>query len=397
MKKVLVLTALLAIGGSAQAQWQNSPSQPGAVYNNGNVGIGVSNPVSVLHANAGVGMNVQLGYYAAFGTVYSSWATVIGSNVRAKQATANELENITTHSSYSGSAIVLNAGSGIMFHTRQGAATAGSTYSSPRMLITEAGLVGIGPYYPGQLLDVNTNTGEASIRANTVNSTNAAVITAQVGNGTSSSKVALSRYQSSDATPAYWDIGIRGTNDLKIFDGINAVSRVVVSAANGNVGIGTDWPTSKLHVVGDIYVTGNIGAKYQDVAEWVPAEGALAPGTVVIVAPGRENVVAAAGEAYDTRVAGVVSARPGLILGEPGASKVQVATTGRVKVKVDATNGPIQAGDLLVSAGRSGFAMKSVPMEINGRKFHQPGTLVGKALEGLEGGTGEILVLLSLQ
>lgn len=58
---------------------------------------------------------------------------------------------------------------------------------------------------------------------------------------------------------------------------------------------------------------------------------------------------------------------------------------------------PIAAGDLLVSSGRSGYAMKSVPLEINGRKFHQPGTLVGKALEGLDEGTGEILVLLSLQ
>jgi hypothetical protein len=36
-------------------------------------------------------------------------------------------------------------------------------------------------------------------------------------------------------------------------------------------------------------------------------------------------------------------------------------------------------------------------MEINGRQFHQPGTIIGKALEPLDGGVGEILVLLSLQ
>jgi hypothetical protein len=36
-------------------------------------------------------------------------------------------------------------------------------------------------------------------------------------------------------------------------------------------------------------------------------------------------------------------------------------------------------------------------MMINGRPFHSPGTLIGKALEPLEKGTGEILVLLSLQ
>jgi hypothetical protein len=41
--------------------------------------------------------------------------------------------------------------------------------------------------------------------------------------------------------------------------------------------------------------------------------------------------------------------------------------------------------------------MKSEPLMIQGRPFHSPGTLIGKALEPLEKGTGEILVLLSLQ
>jgi hypothetical protein len=77
--------------------------------------------------------------------------------------------------------------------------------------------------------------------------------------------------------------------------------------------------------------------------------------------------------------------------------RVLVATTGRVKVKVDATNGPIQIGDLLVTSGKEGVAMKSVPVEIAGIRIHRPGTIVGKALEPLSQGTGEILVLLSLQ
>jgi hypothetical protein len=76
---------------------------------------------------------------------------------------------------------------------------------------------------------------------------------------------------------------------------------------------------------------------------------------------------------------------------------VLVAASGRVKVKVDASNGPIQIGDLLVTADKEGFAMKSVPVEIGGIRIHRPGTLIGKALEPLASGTGEILVLLSLQ
>ena len=45
----------------------------------------------------------------------------------------------------------------------------------------------------------------------------------------------------------------------------------------------------------------------------------------------------------------------------------------------------------------AGMAMKSEPVDIAGIKMHRPGTLIGKALEPLKSGEGEILVLLSLQ
>ena len=166
---------------------------------------------------------------------------------------------------------------------------------------------------------------------------------------------------------------------------------------SGNVGIGTTNPNNKLHVAGSITVDGNINAKYQDVAEWVDSSQHLVAGTVVVLDPAKSNQVIASSEAYDSRVAGVISAQPGLALGEAGEGRVLVANSGRVKVKVDATNGPIQIGDLLVTSDKSGVAMKSVPVEFGGVRMHRPGTLIGKALEPLAQGTGEILVLLSLQ
>jgi hypothetical protein len=66
-------------------------------------------------------------------------------------------------------------------------------------------------------------------------------------------------------------------------------------------------------------------------------------------------------------------------------------------VRVDAGNGPINNGDLLVTSDKEGIAMRSVPLELGGVRIHRPGTLIGKALEPLAQGTGEILVLLSLQ
>ena len=182
------------------------------------------------------------------------------------------------------------------------------------------------------------------------------------------------------------------------------VQRMIITNV-GKVGIGTTpsgASTNILEVAGNANFTGtvtgnNIPATYQDVAEWVSASSDLAAGTVVVLNSEKANAVTPSGRAYDTMVAGVVSAQPGLILGERAEGKEAIATTGRVKVRVDARNAPIKIGDLLVTSDVPGTAMRSEPQSINGRQFHQPGTIIGKALEPLSGGVGEILVLLSLQ
>lgn len=147
---------------------------------------------------------------------------------------------------------------------------------------------------------------------------------------------------------------------------------------------------------GTITATKVLNAVYQDVAEWVPS-GNLEAGTVVVLDPKDGRRVLPSSHAYDTTVAGVVSENPGIVLGQPGADKSQIATTGRVRVLVDADAAPIRVGDLLVTSNESGTAMRSMPATIEGQSFHRPGTIVGKALEPLASGKGRILVLLSLQ
>ena len=176
------------------------------------------------------------------------------------------------------------------------------------------------------------------------------------------------------------------------------------AAADGSprVGIGVDQVDYALRVVGNVQIDGtltgtNVQAQYQDVAEWVPASTAMTAGTVVVLNASKTNEVMASFRPYDTSVAGVVSARPGVILGTASPSKAQIATTGRVRVRVDATNHPVAIGDLLVTSEKRGMAMVSQPIDLGGVKIHRPGTLIGKALEPLACGEGEILVLLSLQ
>lgn len=169
------------------------------------------------------------------------------------------------------------------------------------------------------------------------------------------------------------------------------------------IGIGNMNPDARLQVAGTGHFTGNVTvdgiiyAKYQDVAEWVPSDGTLPAGTVVVLNRLKTNAVAPSAKAYDTAVAGVVSDQPGVLLGVAGDNKAKIATTGRVKVRVDARTHAVNIGDLLVTSDRAGMAMKSEPLDLGGVKIHRPGTLIGKALEPLASGEGEILVLLSLQ
>ena len=262
------------------------------------------------------------------------------------------------------------------------------TNSAERMRIDASGNVGIGATAPGTKLDVagTVRAGNADTNMGT-HATYGTTYSAFWRQGADYSLLTNGTHSFVNAPSGSGNIYFRAAN----------TDKMILVGSSGNVGIGTASPTTKLHVVGDVTVTGNIAAKYQDIAEWVESSEPVNSGTVVVLDDTASNRVTASSQSYDTRVAGVVSAQPGLTLGEAGDTKVLVATTGRVKVKVDASAGPIKVGDLLVTSDTPGVAMKSQPISVSGVQLHRPGTLIGKALEPLQKGTGEILVLLSLQ
>jgi hypothetical protein len=108
-------------------------------------------------------------------------------------------------------------------------------------------------------------------------------------------------------------------------------------------------------------------------------DGALVePGSLVRMDGGRSVVLS--DRAYDTRVVGIVSTRPGLQL---GSGAVQVALRGTAPCKVV---GPVRIGDLLVPSDVPGHAMAAEPGASHG-------CLVGKAMESLESGSGLVLAL----
>lgn len=251
-----------------------------------------------------------------------------------------------------------------------------ATGAAPRMTITQAGSVGIGTAAPLQRLQIGGNTSTATAAPDAIS----------LGGTYSSAARANPKLRLYDDGTNAYGLGVSNSQ----FD-------FVVPAAARYVWSVGGVEKMRLDEAGNITVSGSLGATYQDVAEWVPSTQRLSAGTVVVLDGGRNNHVLASSSPYDTKVAGVISAQPGLILGEGGEGRVMVATTGRVKVRVDATAGPVRVGDLLVTSGVEGVAMKSTPLDFGGTPIHRPGTIIGKALEPLAGGVGEILVLLSLQ
>jgi hypothetical protein len=443
---VVVLMILCSCTQRVFGQW-TQPNGSGHINstNTGNVGIGTttpgtkltvsSNTQSVPAGQAGTalqviganGTNSRL-LVDSFGAVISSVDMRRANNTASSPSALLNGDNIgqitwqgygaTSYNGGSRAKILVSAAENYT-DSAQGAfmifqvAPRGSLTAMEAMRIDATGFVGLGTTVPSYRLDVQSGSINAS--GGLCIAGDCKTAWSQVGSQwTSGSQGAIS-YAGGNVgvgvgTPTT-KLDVAGTVNASGFSVGGApvvssqwaTSSTTINYAGGNVGIATPSPTEKLHVTGNVKiegsidVTGNIKAKYQDVVEWVESSQALLAGTVVVLDSRKSNQVVASTQAYDSRVAGVISARPGLELGEQGEGRVLVATTGRVKVKVDATNGPIQIGDLLVTSEREGLAMKSLPIEVGGVPIHRPGTLIGKALEPLLKGTGEILVLLSMQ
>jgi hypothetical protein len=128
-----------------------------------------------------------------------------------------------------------------------------------------------------------------------------------------------------------------------------------------------------------------------DFAEMLPARQGLEPGDVLVIGP--DGRLARSTQAYQSTVVGVYSTQPGYLGGGEHRGQegyVPLTVVGVVPVKVSAENGAIQPGDLLVASATPGYAMKAGP--------NPPlGAVIGKALEGLDAGSGGILMLAMLQ
>jgi hypothetical protein len=173
----------------------------------------------------------------------------------------------------------------------------------------------------------------------------------------------------------------------------------------------------KFRVWGDGHVTadGDYSSGGADLAEMMGVSSGASTveaGDVLVIDPEGSRSVAKSSKARSTLVAGIYSTKPGFVGAErewdkPGGpgeeesggytlvdmasefDEVPMAVVGIVPCKVSAENGPVRPGDLLVTSDTPGHAMRDGDPGV--------GTVLGKALEALDSGTGTIRVLVTLQ
>jgi hypothetical protein len=120
-------------------------------------------------------------------------------------------------------------------------------------------------------------------------------------------------------------------------------------------------------------------------------------GSVVVIDPENPGKLKLSTEAYDKRVAGIVSGangvNPGIALQQQGVLEggQNVALSGRVYVRADASSAAITPGDLLTTSDMAGHAMKVTD------PARAQGAILGKAMGTLADGQGLVLVLVTLQ
>jgi hypothetical protein len=340
----------------------------------GNVGIGTSNPLSILHVVGDVPIFERSGRVIVFNP-----------NVGA----ANTHAMIATGHAASPSTMDLRL-------------QAGNDNSSNGITIKSSGNVGIGTTSPNsRLAVVSTGTSDA-LRAET-NGTGNGVRVQHTGSGGNAGDFRIANFGNADSALFVETNGIGPGMRVQHTGPSNNAGEFVntnASKPNSALYVRTDGTGPALSVEGRtrteiLEITG--GSDLAEPFEISKAE-AIQPGMVVAIDPERPGQLRIADEAYDRTVAGIVSGangiNPGLTMKQQGTvvdGSLPVSLTGRVYCWADASYSPIEPGDLLTTSDTPGHAMKVT----NHAKAQ--GAIIGKAMTSLPKGRGLVLVLVTLQ
>ena len=250
-------------------------------------------------------------------------------------------------------------------------------------------------------VDANTNNSNATIRAENV--------------ATSGDPEGISAIVHATGAEAIEAISIAGSDTANILLACSLLDCADIEfrvRRNGNV-------------TADGSFTGS-GADYADIMSVAGDPASYSPGDVIVI--DADGKLVKSSQPNAPNVVGVYSTNPAFI-GDPRGARelktpdgrnvesenvseeemqqameadqddglIPVGLVGIIPTNVSAENGPIRPGDLLTTSATAGHAMKASPLILSGIEFYAPGTIIGKALEPHESGTGLIKVLVTLQ
>lgn len=197
----------------------------------------------------------------------------------------------------------------------------------------------------------------------------------QLINVTNAAGVTVFRF---DAEHAVLDLG-------PSLGGAGAEADLRIFGADGQAKIHLDGNT------GDIRLVGADCAEEFDVGESQRFDAGM------VMAIGADGRLCPCTQAYDRRVAGVVSGAGGLSSaivmdsGDNGPGRAPLALSGKVYCRIDAGTSPVEPGDMLTTSTTGGHAMKAVDPS------RAVGATIGKALDRWHEGRGLVPILVSLQ
>jgi hypothetical protein len=277
-------------------------------------------------------------------------------------------------------------------------------------LTTSSDSVGIGTNTPKNKLDVEGGVviGDAYSGSYTA-PTNGLLVLGNIGVGTPNPKAKLDVVGMVRVKSVTWPDSGRGMElgynsglhkgYIQVYDR-DSTKWGNLYLGDGNVGIGTGYPGEKLHVVGTVKCSVLKLTGGSDIAEPfdIKKTDMVKTGMVLVIDPDNPGKLKLSDKAYDRCVAGIISGaggiEPGVLMGKSNSvadGEYPVAMTGRVYGWADASNGPIQPGDLLTTSDTPGHAMKVTDYT------KAQGAVIGKAMSSLQKGRGLVLVLVSLQ
>ncbi len=365
----------------------------GRNYFNGPVGIGVSDPDSKLHVFQPSTTKPALHLYTKImsqplpiyghmefaGTSINAWNTFVGGSLALNNSVDENVNlvggggevtigpypytiTLDPNDGSNGARITMNDDEGVT-----------TVFIDSQENITSAGGV----------LELRNEYGVSTVRLDGQSWANAGVIDLKKGDG----NYGIIMYAE---TLPYRG----GSIVLKNSSGHGAASTIFIDADKYGDGrgwvIASEMQTDILHILGGSDLSEQFDVKEED--------DEIVPGMVVSIDPTQPGKLTVSREAYDRKVAGIISGAggvdTGLMMGQSGSianGDYPVALTGRVYCLCDASNGAVQPGDLLTTADLPGHAMK-----VRNHAKAQ-GAIIGKAMTSLENAQGLVLVLVSLQ